>query len=356
MANICMVLGLLFVLSSIALFLLLKHGIESYKKGLYDKKTVIVRISGPLVGFVIFFTMILISDIDITFLWRWIFPWFLVGLPFLIVYLLKKSIEGYEKHEDLKIFGRNIGITALVPFITSVSLLFLTEYVFLLLFFLPLLFLLIGLLIIHHLTGSLKESFDQNKNRGEPKSFGINLAILGVALILLTASIYIPVEFIRTPDANQKFILTLEQNRTDEIELILPNLEGDERYFPVEEYELIKGEGEIESHNEGEYVKIVTSSEIFEIKYFEEAEMFSEYQRKWDFQYDKLEEIESKRTLHTMDISYDSDENTTCRLTLRWEDKYIPMISGSIREVEADTCIDNQTQFIEADYKVMEVM
>ncbi|MEF8874125.1 MAG: hypothetical protein V5A88_05585 [Candidatus Thermoplasmatota archaeon] len=270
-----------------------------------------------------------------------------IGLSSIVLLLLLKySLDSYREDR----YSKKTIIAIISSFLVGLFLFSMVVWISMTVWigwivFLPFLILPIGVFIIYYLA----ESLDEYKKDEDLKKIGRNLAIIAVVLIIMGASIYSSIEYIRTPDAKQKFVLTLEQNQTDEIELIIPNLKGDGRYFPVEDYNSIKGEGEVQSHEEGEYIKITTSSETFKIKYSKEAEMFSEYNDEWDFQYDKIEYEEIEEVgQEMMNISFSSNQNTTCNLKLRWWDEYNPKIGfGGHREVEADAYIDDETESIE---------
>ncbi len=272
----------IFSISLIALVLLLKYSIDSYREGQDYKKTIIGIISSLLVVLLMLFTIkwTVGISLDNACLFIMLLPFLVISIIILSIYYLVKLISQYKKDGDLKKLKKNV-------------------------------------------------------------------AVIAVVMIIVIASIYITIEYIGTPDANQKFILELEQNETSEVELVLPNLKGYERYFPVERYNVVEGEGEVTCRRDGEYIKVTTSSKNFKMKYSEEAEMFSEYHGEWDFQYDKVstEGYEEERPM--MNISYSSEQNTTCHLTLQWNDFYSSKIIGAhAYEVEADTHIDGKTESI----------
>lgn len=274
-----------------------------------------------------------------------------LGLFIAIVFLLKYSIDSYREERDKKQMLIGIisaSLVILIPFLTFEWVLGISVLTgFLLILFLGLLLITMVILDIYYFAKVLLE-YKEDRNSSKLKK---NLIVIAVVTVMIIASFYVSIEYITTPDANQEFVLELEQNETSEVELVLPNLEGDGRYFPVEEYEVVEGEGEINSQKDGEYIKITTSSESFKMKYFEEAEMFSEYNDEWDFQYPELEEEnEGGDEKAPMNISYSSEQNTTCHLTLRWEDESVIKATGGHGhwyEVEAETYIDGKTESIE---------
>lgn len=270
---------------------------------------------------------------------------FLLSITLLI--LLKYSIDSYRIDQDRKkaiIGGISSFLVILVFFFfmrwMTGAILDATCFLFMVL---PFILIPTVVLSMYYLVDVLQEY----KKEHNLKRVGKYLAVMAVVMVLIVASIYVSVEYINTPDANQEFVLHLEQNETSEIELILPNLEGHERYFPVEKYEIVEGEGRVRSYEDEEYIKVTTSSESLRMRYYEEAKMFSDYNGDWDFQYDKVGERDDHER-GMMNISYSSEQNTTCHLTLRWEDNYAPKtIGGHWYEVEAESYIDGRTDSIE---------
>lgn len=350
---VCMAFFILAAFSFISVLILLNYSFFTLDKVWTKKKTIICVVSLSVMGGILWAVNSFLG-IELSFYLdeRRFLLIYLLNFPIalLIIHIMVESIDEYQKEENLKNLGGALAKTTFFLIVMTVSFLFAIDFhiisnVCLWILIFPFLIFPITVLTIHYLV----ESVNEYKKGGELKELGMSLALIAVVFIIIGSSIYIPIEYISTPNANQRFVLTLEQNKTGEIELMIPNLEGYERYFPVENYDLIKGEGQVQSIRGGEYIKITTSSKIFQIRYSKEAEMFSEYHGEWDFQYDKLKDVGEEYEDRMMNLSYSSSENTNCRLKMRWEDNYArrdSLFGGHWFDVEADTWIDDRTESI----------
>lgn len=267
-----------------------------------------------------------------------------LGLSTALFLLLKLGVDSYREGDQKKAaIGFVSSILVVLAMIGALKVFW--EYPS---WSLPMLIWILPLVILPVLVITIyvgMKSYDDYKEHGDLKRFGTTLAVIIVVITLITASVYVSSEYLSTPDANQEFVLSITQDGSDQVELTIPNIEGDTSYFPPERYEIVRGEGDISKKNGGEFIKITTSSEIFKIKYSEEAEMFSDYHGKWHFQFDKIEEENHTRY---MNITYFSEQNTSCHLPLHWEDDYSPkIIGGHWDEVEVDEIIDDGTEKVE---------
>lgn len=190
-----------------------------------------------------------------------------------------------------------------------------------------------------------KDFFYEYKHDKDLKKFRRRMVVAAVIAILIISSQYVIAEVAFTPEGEQMFMLSLESRNSSEIELIIPNLKSEDAYFDPQDYEIKKGEGKVFGYYNNEYIRIMTSSTLFQIEYHEYSKPFSDYHEKWDFPFDKLNETEVEVT-DKMNIQYNSKTNTSCQFHLEWIDNYDFTWGGHYHRIEANTELDNDTEEI----------
>ncbi len=190
-----------------------------------------------------------------------------------------------------------------------------------------------------------KEFYCEYKKDEDSGRFRRRISVIIVIAVILISSQYVVAEVAFTPEGEQMFMLSLEKHDSSEIELMIPNLKSEDGYFDPEDYKITKGEGKVTGHDRNEYIRIITSSSHFQIEYHEYSKPFSDYNEKWDFPFDKLNETEHEET-DNMNLQYFSKTNTSCQLHLEWIDKYDFTWGGHNHRIEANNEIDNDTDKI----------
>ncbi len=263
----------------------------------------------------------------------------------LLFFLLKDDIKEYGKGRGKKKIVFDIIGIALITLFVIISMIFLTvrlerqesllfihsQYIL----FLPVIF-----ILYRHISSAFKR-YRLNKNG--KKTFKKLMSISMVILIVITSSL-VTMEYISTPYASKRYVITLERNETGNIELIIPNLQDGDEYLPLGYYKIVEGEGSIQSYMDGEYIIITTDSLLIRIEFFEEDKMFEDYRSDLRFPEEKIRYHER---LDYLNISYFSEQNAEAFLTVDWTSSYRGKIRAfSQTAVRGHGWVDNQSENI----------
>ncbi len=330
-------------LFTLSLILFLNVGIDSYNKN--RRKSILSFIAATIIP--ISFTGLYIYWTRYEFTRQDPFNVLLLFLiiPYLVIvtYTCILAVQNFDSNEPISNNFKYIIVATIIIVLTAAY----TFSIMLLCFLLyPLL-----LLMIYYILITIKEYHSGVDRKAILKNVGVMIVIL----IVFITSIYVPFEYISTPNANQKFTLKLEQNQTSNIVLRVPNLKSREgEYFPVENFKIIEGQCSVEPYKESEYIKINTSSTKLHLEYSEEAKMFSGYDGRWRFPDDKILKEDGE---YFVNIYYSSNQNITCRLYLYWEDNYSPKImGGSWERLKVNSYIKEQTELVKVSEYSQEVV
>ncbi len=268
-----------------------------------------------------------------------------IGFSIIVAFffLLKYSIESFRMGDDKR--KTILGFLG-SAFLVVILYLLLVKYVgssFCMLFlFLITILIPVFVLLIYYII----KFYDEYKSDYDKKRFIRNIGMIIVIVVLIVSSIYVIAEYSLTPNAEKRFVISLKQKSSNSstVNLIIPNLEGNHRYFDVNDYKIVEGDGIVTGYNNSEYIRIETSSPFFKIKYYDKAKPFSEYGEEWEFPFDKINKTGKNSTI---DIKYHSENNVSCELYLRWVDNYSSaLIGGHWYDVESEATIKNKTEEI----------